>query len=173
MSNPGPQLPLLRIGANRERSRAAQGLAVAIMAAALIASGPAVWELVEYARQETTAHAEVPRWTYVALFFSAVQAAYALYLFQLPDWRSVWVVTLQSLTTGGLYALVLGVVISSKSDAWLVGPSGLQLGDKLAGGAAALWCFAMVCLSTILALVAGSLSFEWRRAETRLRQTAR
>jgi len=108
----------------------------------------------------------ISRWALCALLLAVVQIAYAIYFFQLPDWTTAWVVTLHSLATAGLYSLVLGVVLVSKSGTWLVGPNGLQLDDNLASGTAALWCVAMICLSSILAFFAGRLSREWWRVET-------
>jgi hypothetical protein len=98
-----------------------------------------------------------------------VQLAYAVYLFQLPDWATVWVVTMFLLLLAAGYAGVLGLVLVSGSDGFFVGPHGLQLADKLAGGQAALWCLCMVSLATILAFFAGRMSVQWQRAERVLR----
>jgi hypothetical protein len=94
--------------------------------------------------------------------------AYAVYLFQLPDWATVWVVTMFQLLLAAGYAAVLGMVLISDGDGFLVGPSGLQLADKLAGGKAALWCLCMVSVATILAFFAGRMSVRWRQAERML-----
>jgi hypothetical protein len=48
----------------------------------------------------------------------------------------------------------------------------LQLADKLAGNKAALWCLAMVSVSTILAFFAGRLSARWHKAELLTRQVS-
>jgi hypothetical protein len=145
-------------------------LAAGLLAAALFGVVPAVWDVVEYLRYyDDVAAPHVARWALVLLWLGLVQAAYACYLFQLPDWTSVWVVTLYSLALAGLYALMLGLLLIARADSLLVGPRGLQLADKLAGGRAALWCLAMTSVSIILAFFAGRLSLQWRRAEAVLR----
>jgi hypothetical protein len=149
---------------------AAYGLSAALVAAALFGIAPAVWDVVDYVRSyDLVDSPHVARWALVVFWLSIVQIAYAAYLFQLPDWTSVWVVTLDALGQAGLYALMLGLVLISGDDGLLVGPRGLELSDKLAGGQAALWCLAMTCVWMILAFFAGRLSGQWRRAETLLR----
>jgi len=145
-------------------------LAGATIAAALFGIAPAVWDVVEYLQYyDEAADPHVSRWALVLFLLGVVQAAYAIYLFQLPDWTSVWVVTIYSLALAGLYALGLGLVVISGDDGLFVGPHGLQLADKLASGKAGLWCVAMTCVSTIIAFFAGRLSAQWRRAESLLR----
>jgi hypothetical protein len=148
-------------------------LAAALVAAALFSVAPAVWDVVDYIRVYQTEFASpqthfVARWALVLFFLGIVQIGYAVYLFQLPDWTSVWVVTMVSLLLAALYAGVLGLVLITRDDGWIV--QSLQLADKLAGGKAALWCLAMVCLSTILAFFSGRLSVKWHKAEMLLRQ---
>jgi hypothetical protein len=140
-------------------------LAAALVAAALFSVAPAVWDLVEYIRIDDLDAPFVARWALVLFFLGIVQLAYAVYLFQLPDWATVWVVTVLLLLMAAGYAAVLGMVLISDGDGLLVGPHGLQLADKLAGGQAALWCLCMVCVATILAFFAGRMSVRWRAAE--------
>lgn len=150
---------------------AANWLSAALVAAGLFAMAPAVWDVAEYVHYLGAVNAPaVARWALMVLLLGVVQLAYAVYLFQLPDWTSVWAVTLYSLAAAGAYAMTLGVVLTADAEDWLVGPQGLQLADKLAGGRAALWCLAMVSVSTILAFFAGRLSVQWRRAELVLRR---
>jgi hypothetical protein len=131
----------------------------------LFSVAPAVWDLVEYIRIDDLDAPFVARWALVLFFLGIVQLAYAVYLFQLPDWATVWVVTVLLLLMAAGYAAVLGMVLISDGDGLLVGPHGLQLADKLAGGQAALWCLCMVCVATILAFFAGRMSVRWRAAE--------
>jgi hypothetical protein len=142
--------------ANPEAARtlAVYQLAAALVGAALFSVAPAVWDLVEYLRIDGSPF--VARWALLLFFIGVLQLAYAVYLFQLPDWSSVWVITVFALCGAALYAAVLGIVLMSAPDGVLVGPHGLQLADKLAGGKAALWCVAMVALLVMLALSTGS-----------------
>jgi hypothetical protein len=161
-----PQVPAA-LHDDAARTLAAYWLSAALVAAALFSVAPAVWDVVEFLQIAESQF--VARWALVLFFLGVVQLAYAVYLFQLPDWATVWVVTLFSLVTAGIYAGVLGLVLLSPADGFLVGRQGLQLADKLAGGQAALWCVCMVSVSTILAFFAGKLSSRWRQAELMLR----
>lgn len=168
-----PQGPPQRITPDRHWLPATYWLASGLIVASLFGIAPAVWDVMEYVQfYDEAAAPHVARWALLLFLLGAVQAAYAVYLLQLPDWTSVWVVTLHSLALAGLYALLLGLVLISRDDGWLVGPRGLQLADKLAGGQAALWCLAMTCVSIILAFFAGRTSAQWRRAELLVRSTA-
>ena len=161
-----PQVPAA-LHDDAARTLAAYWLSAALVAAALFSVAPAVWDVVEFLQIAESQF--VARWALVLFFLGVLQLAYAVYLFQLPDWATVWVVTLFSLVTAGIYAGVLGLVLLSPADGFLVGRQGLQLADKLAGGKAALWCVCMVSVSTILAFFAGKLSSRWRQAELMLR----
>jgi hypothetical protein len=157
------------IGTSDDASRtfAAYQLAGALVAVAVFSVAPAIWDIVEYVRIAESQF--VARWALVVLLLSVVQLAYAVYLFQLPDWTTVWVVTIFSLCLAALYAGVLGLVLLSPADGFLIGNDCLQLADKLHGGKAALWCLCMVSTSVILAFFAGRLSGRWYRAEMMLR----
>ena len=164
-----PTVASSQLHADASRTLGVYQLAAALVAAALLSVAPAVWDIVEYLRAEELDTPFVARWALVLLFLGIVQLAYAVYLFQLPDWSSVWVVTVMLLLLAAAYACVLGMVLTSDANGFLVGPQGLQLADKLAGGKAALWCLCMVSLTTILAFFAGRMSVQWRRAEKIMR----
>jgi hypothetical protein len=142
-------------------------LAAALIAAALFGVAPAVWDIVEYVQIPESQF--VARWALVLLLLGAVQIAYTIYLVQLPDWTSVWVITVYLLFLAAIYAAVLGLVLISSESGLVVGA--LQLADKLAGGKAVLWCLCMVGVSTILAFFAGRLSARWHKTEMFLRHT--
>ncbi|MCI0360861.1 MAG: hypothetical protein L0211_20470 [Planctomycetaceae bacterium] len=161
------QSPAASLNADAARTLAAYQLAAAMAAAAVFSIVPAVWDVVEFLQVAESQF--VARWALVLFFMGVVQLAYAVYLFQLPDWTTVWVVTMFSLALAAVYAAVLGLVLLSPADGLLVGPHGLQLADKLAGGKAALWCLCMISLTTILAFFAGRLGTSWHRAEMMLR----
>ena len=139
-----------------------------MIAAAFFSVFPSAWDLFAYA----TANSASPlgRWAIVLGMLGVVQVAYAIYLIQLPDWTTVWMVTLFALASAALYAMALGLTIISGEDGWLV--RFLQLHDKVAGGKAALWCLCMMSVMTLLAFFAGRISVRWRQAETVLREAA-
>lgn len=150
---------------DRRRVLVVYQLAAAVVVAALFSIAPAVWDIVEYWRIPDSHF--VARWALGLLFLGVVQLAYAVYVVQLPDWGSVWVVTLYSLALAALYAMVLGLTLISPEDGAVV--RFLQLGDKIAGSKAALWCLCMVSVATLLAFFAGRLSVRWHQAEQVMR----
>jgi hypothetical protein len=158
-----------QLHADAGRTLAVYQLAAALVAAAVLSVVPAVWDVVQFVQSAEIDAPPVARWALVLFFLAVVQMAYAVYLFQLPDWSSVWVVTVLLLTQAAGYAGVLGIVLTSDTSGLLVGAQGLQLADKLADGKAALWCLCMVSVATILAFFAGRMSLTWQRAERVLR----
>jgi hypothetical protein len=158
-----PALP----GIVHERGKvlAVYQLAAAVIVAALFSIAPAAWDIADYCRVPDSHF--VARWALVLLFLGTVQVAYAVYAIQLPDWGTVWVVTLFSLGLATLYAMVLGLTLISSETAPIV--RFLQLEDKIAGSKAALWCLCMTSVAVLLAFFAGRLSVRWHRTEQLLR----
>ncbi|MGI8977873.1 MAG: hypothetical protein ACR2FY_01465 [Pirellulaceae bacterium] len=141
-------------------------LAAAMIVAAVFSIFPSAWDLFAYV--SGTSASPLGRWAIVLGMLGAVQVAYAFYLIQLPDWTTVWMVTLFALASAALYAMALGLTIISGEDGWLV--RFLQISDKVAGGKAALWCLCMMSVMTLLAFFAGRISVRWRQAEAVLRE---
>ena len=143
-------------------------LAAAVIAAALFSLFPSMWDLIDYL--QNLQGAAVARWAIVVGVLAAVQIAYAIYLIQLPDWTTVWMVTLFALGCAAIYAMALGLTVISGKDGSLV--HFLQLSEQIAAGRAPLWCLCMMSVMTLLAFFAGRISVRWRQAETVLREAA-
>src|SRR5262245_27165389 len=98
---------------------AVRWLVAAIIGAALFGSAPAMWDVIETVRfRDAPGSAFVARWALVMSLLGSVQLAYGVYLIQLPDWTSVWIVTLMLLTVAGLYAMGLAVVLIANPAGW-------------------------------------------------------
>ena len=106
--NVAPELPPKKQGylLDRDRLATVRWLAGSVLALAIVGIVPAVWDIVEYFR--STSSLGLSRWAYALLLIGVIQAAYAFYLAQLPDWSSVWVVTFVSLAIAVGYAAMLG-----------------------------------------------------------------
>jgi hypothetical protein len=104
----------------------------------------------------------VSRWAFVILLLGCLQIAYALYVAQLPDWSSVWVLALACLALAALYALVLALILMSSADNPII--HWLHL-DRAPRGKSARWCFMMLSLSSLLAYFAGRFSVRWHRID--------
>ena len=164
---PAIELPLLVVHSPQQVAIVFQ-LAAAMIVAAVFSISPSAWDLFDYA--SGTSASPLGRWAIVLGMLGAVQVAYAIYLIQLPDWTTVWMVTLFALASAALYAMALGLTIISGEDGWVVGL--LQLSDKVAGGTAWKWCLCMMSVMTLLAFFAGRISVRWRQAEAILREAA-
>jgi hypothetical protein len=136
-------------------------LSIGFAAAALFAMAPAVWDIFQYAQAVERAY--VARWALLVLALGVVQVAYAIYLAQLPDWTSGWVITVFALATAALYAGMLGVTLIAGDDSRLI--RSLQLSEFVATGRAAIWCLCMTTVMATLAFFGGRTSLRWRLAE--------
>jgi hypothetical protein len=142
------------------RAAAARQLGAALIALAFLGLLPAVWDVGEHLRAEGSVG--VARWAYAAFWLALVQAAYGFYALQLPDWSSLWVLTLVTLVVATMYAVLLGVTL-------VAGPGSsvvvlLDLADQLAGGRAAGWCFIMLCITSLISYFCGRVSVRWRES---------
>jgi len=135
-----------------------RAIGMSLLAVAAISVVPAIMDIVDHLRAEFSPG--VARWAYLVLLLAMVQASYAAYVYQLPDWSTVWVVTLVTLLIATGYAMMLGLTFITRSDSWLV--SLLDLGDVFRGGRASLWCFVMLCLSSLVSYFSGRISVRWR-----------
>ena len=134
-------------------------LAAAVAFVALFGAIPAFLEVtpaVQRGALGTAAH-----WAFLLLFVGALQCAYAAYLAQLPDWGTLWVVTLVTLAVGMTYAMSFGLTLFASDQSQLI--QLLDLGDRLRDGKARLWCLTMLILTSLLAYFCGRVCVRWHR----------
>lgn len=142
-------------------------LAAALLAALLLSVGPSLWEISDYLSSEN-GHS-VARWAFLLLMLGVVQFGCILLLVQVPDWSSVWIVTLQSLALAAIYAAVLGLTIITSGDSTLIGV--LQLDYQYASGKAPPWCVCLAATYACLAFFAGRISAKWRKVLRQVQAT--
>jgi hypothetical protein len=104
----------------------------------------------------------VARWALLILLVGCVQIAYAVYVVQLPDWSSVWVLALACLALAASYALILALILMSSNDNSIL--DWLHL-DRAPRSKSARWCFMMLSLTSLLAYFAGRFSVRWHRID--------
>lgn len=136
-------------------------LAVGLLLAALFSCGPSAIDLVDYWRNPEEQF--VARWALFLLALGLLQSAFALYVWQLADWTSLWVLTIVSLAVASGFAMMLGVILVAGQESQLV--AALQLQDRLIGNKAQLWCLCMIAVYTVLAFFAGRACTFWHRRE--------
>lgn len=111
----------------------------------------------------------ISRWAYLLLLLGLVQVAYAIYVVQLPDWSTVWVIAVMSLIVASGYAMFLAVTLLASHQSSVLRALDLH---RVAEGRAGGWCFIMLCTTCLTAYFAGRLSVRWRRDYQRLSGSA-
>ena len=143
-------------------------LGIALILTAFFGAIPAIMDIIQHFR--TIDSPGVSRWALALLLASGIQLAYAVYLMQLPDWGTAWVVSLVTLVMATAYAMFLGIAILAKEDnliIQLLGLAGSGYGKKAAG-----WCLIMLSISSLLAYFSGRISVRWRQAYEMLTTTS-
>lgn len=157
-----PPLPASARGYQAEASRRATvyQLAAALILASLFSLVPAVLDIAEHFR--TIDSPGVSRWVFMLMLAAIVQIAYAVYLVHMPDWSTLWVVSLVTLALAMVYAMLVGVLMLSGPQSELVQLLGLE--DQRSGNRAVGWCAIMLSLSCLLAYATGQVSVRWYHA---------
>jgi hypothetical protein len=151
-------LATYRYVAPPERIRQAYAVAVAAGVLAFVTSLPALGEL---------ASPPAPGWVWILIPFVLVQAGYAFWLANLPDWSTVWVGMALFVVLAAIDASGLAIVLATPVDRSL--PWGL---DEVRASAAT-WCAAKLALDGGLASAAGWISSRWRREYVEAKTAAR
>ena len=134
----------------------------ALAGIAIVGWIPALWEItVTYQAFDARG---VGRWVYVLIWLTVMHGAYAIYVGQLPDTSSLWMVTLFTLGMATFYAALLGITLVVRPETtWL---ADLDLLEQLQGRRATGWCFIMLCLESLLSYLSGRASFRWSNSPT-------
>ena len=89
-------------------------LAIGLVVSGLVSISPALVSISNHFQSEESLG--VSRWVFLLLFTGLLQAAYAAYMAQLPDWSTVWVITIATLAGSALYATLLAVLLLASED---------------------------------------------------------
>lgn len=165
LSSPAAQVsiePARQFGYHHDADKVAAAylLATLVSVLAVVSMVPAGVDIV---RVVSDPNAEpLGRFTYLLLFGGALQLAYAVYLGQMADWSSSWVLTAVALLQAGMYAAALSSLHLAKGQSPLV--PWFDLGPHVDNGYAVAWCFIMLLLASAVAYFCGRVSMRWRRA---------
>lgn len=134
-------------------------LAIALAVIGILNFVPAIFEFVR-SNDPTQAAIPIQRWSYVLLCVGAVQLFYAIYLSQLPDWGTVWVVAILTLIISTGYAMLFGIILLGKDDSAIIHLLALpqHLRDE-----ARLWCFSMLSATGLLTYFCGREGIRWHK----------
>jgi hypothetical protein len=134
-------------------------LAIALALMGLFNMSPGVWDIFQQIKKD--AAEDIYFWAYVLLLIGMIQLVYAVYLAQLPDWSSVWVVSLLTLLMAVAYAMLLGLVLLAKEESGVIAT--LQLADQLRNNHATLWCFMMLSVTSLYTYFSGRAGVRWHQ----------
>lgn len=155
-SDPSVRPPQLRI-VDERLTASAKSLAWGLAAISLVGFLPALWAIAT--QVEAADRYGVGRWVHLMLLLTMLQWAYAIYLGQLPDSSSLWIVTIFTLGLATIYAALLGITLIARPDTdWL---ADLDLVEPLRGRRATGWCFIMLCLVSLMSYLCGRASLRW------------
>jgi hypothetical protein len=135
-------------------------LAGFLAAAAFFGLVPAGLDVVRHL--QAVESAGVARWAWILMLIGGIQLAYAIYLVQLPDWASVRVVSIVTLSLATGYAMLLGNLLLAERQGQLIRL--LELSGRVSQNQAALWCLILLSISILLAYFSGRVSSHWCRA---------
>lgn len=155
---PPPMLILRGVLPTNSQRHTTWQLAAALAATALLSIGPALWEITDFLRSESGP--DVAQWAFLLLMFGVVQFASIVLLVQVPDWSSVWIVTLQSLAFAAMYAAVLGLTAITSGNSTLI--ETLQLNQQYSSKIPP-WCVCMAATYACIAFFAGRISAKWHK----------
>lgn len=102
-------------------------------------------------------------WSYVVILLATIQIAISIYAIRIPDWSTVWLLTISATSIAAIYAAGLALTMFASNDHTLVRQLGLL--DEAVRYRAQPWCFFVLCVALILAYACGRLSVRWYQAD--------
>jgi hypothetical protein len=100
-----------------------------------------------------------PGWARLVLLLAGLQAVYVVWMLNVPDWASVWVVMLVFATVSAAYALAAAIALATP----LHEPLLLGMDEGIRRPAKA-WCGAVMLVMALATYLCGRTSAKWRRS---------
>ena len=150
--------------ADRGRRQTVVYLAIWLLVITATSLVPAGLEIAE--RSKLDIWPGIPIWIHILILFAGIHVAYSIYLIQLPDWSTIWVVSIVTLIQAMIYAMLLGLSLLASIQSPLL--SSLELTHRLRGGSISLWCVVMICLNSLFSYFGGRFGLSWRSTRVKL-----
>ncbi|MDP7205550.1 MAG: hypothetical protein QGH11_08280, partial [Pirellulaceae bacterium] len=144
---------------SRHRSTIA-GFAIGLLVLSVIEVIPAMVSIVQNSRLDEPE--DLHNWVYLLLLIGFLQLAYACYLWQLPDFSSLWVVSLSALAVATLHAFLLAIRILAAENHSIIARLQLNL-ETLSPGKQAGWCLIILILFGTYCYFAGRTALKWQQ----------
>ncbi|MEE2685706.1 MAG: hypothetical protein VYB09_05300 [Planctomycetota bacterium] len=144
---------------SRHRSTIA-GFAIGLLVLSVIEVIPAIVSIVQNGQLDEPE--DLHNWVYLLLLIGFLQLAYACYLWKLPDFSSLWVVSLSALAVATLHAFLLAIRILADENHSIIARLQLNL-ETLSPGKQAGWCLIILILFGTYCYFAGRTALKWQQ----------
>jgi hypothetical protein len=135
-------------------------LGMAVAALGLAGMYPSIAEVIRHVTDFDSTGVEA--WAYFVFLLTGIQLVYALYLVQLPDWSTLWVVMILCACVTVFYAMAMGVSMMAGKDNALIAALGLTAPQE--NGYLSLWCLMMMMLTSLLTYALVRASVKWQKS---------
>ncbi len=132
---------------------------IGVTAVGLLPVGLDGWAQLQTARPLGMTH-----WVHALLFVAMLQLAYAIYLTQVPDWSSLWVVTIMMLALASTYAMLMCLRLLAGDGNRLLQLLELHV-NQFSAAQEAGWCFIMLLLTGLFSYFTGRIAAVWHHDE--------
>ena len=123
-------------------------------------AAPAIYACILW--QQNGAVDLIPRWVYLLIFVGSLHLVYSIFLFQLPDWSSLWAVAVVLLSLSSIYAIFCAAIWLGDGESVVI--RFLQL-PTVVQNQGAIWCALMVTLSCLVSYLCGREAINWHRTQ--------
>ena len=136
------------------------GFAIALVVLSLVEMVPAAVSIIKNSQLDEPE--SLHHWVYLLLFVGTIQLAYSLFLWQLPDFSSLWAVTLVSLAVATMHAFLFAIRVIANENHSIIASLQLNL-ETLSPGKQAGWCMVILILFGTYCYFAGRTALAWQQ----------
>lgn len=147
---------------NKQICGRAYSLSWAMIVIGTFLLGPVIYTMIGWIGKDY--HLPLGRWSYMLIFFSAIQFLYALFLSQIPDWTSTRFVSYLMLGMTVFTTFLLSVSMLSGSDSSLFRFLELSISER---GKVSGWLLVMLIGFGLMSYLCGRTTQSWMEEEAR------
>ena len=147
---------------NKQICGRAYSLSWAMIVVGTFLLGPVIYTMIGWIGKDY--HLPLGRWSYILIFFSAIQFLYALFLNQIPDWTSTRFISYLMLGMTVFTTFLLSVSMFSGSDSSLFRFLQLSISER---GKVSGWLLVMLIAFGMMSYLCGRTTQTWMEEEAR------
>ena len=147
---------------NKQISGRAYSLAWAMIVIGIFLLGPVIYTMIGWIEKDY--HLPLGRWSYMLIFFSAIQFLYALFLSQIPDWTATRFVSYFMLGMTVFTTFLLAISMLSGNDSSFFRFIELSVTER---GKVSGWLLVMLIGFGMISYLCGRTTQSWMEEESR------